>query len=87
MSICPICNEELKEEPESQGLKNYYNCPRCGIFGIPHLTDLSKIDITTKILISSYLYFFNKDESVLDTKLITKDFIEQLKKKEFSYTY
>jgi len=83
MSNCPICNEKLTKEPESQGLKDYYYCPRCGIFGIPHFTNLSEIDITTKILISSYLYFFNKDENNTDTQIITKDFVYQFKNKKF----
>ena len=83
MSKCPLCNENLKEEPTSQGLIFYYDCLRCGVFGCPNSKNLSKVDITTKILMSSYLYFFNKDKDNLDTKVITKDFIKQFENKKF----
>ncbi len=57
--MCPICNEELKKEPDFQGVY-YYHCNRCRIFGTKTLNNhyLSKIPTAIKILIFSYSYFF-----------------------------
>lgn len=87
MSNCPICNEELIEFTSGfiNDIRCYiYNCPRCGYFRVPHFLELSKVSITTRTLISSYLYFFNKDENnSVNTETITKDFIKRFENKKF----